>query len=87
MAELTAALGQVGHSILGKPPSRPCARCGEPRGRGHKYCSGCRADAMREDRRKYNADYHREHYRRRTPAQVSEARRTAVRKRWRMQTT
>ena len=76
MAELTAALGHFGEpdpSIL-----RPCARCGQYRVRGHKYCHACR----REMKREYNAEYHRKHYRRLSPEELSAAKRAIVNRRW-----
>jgi predicted amidophosphoribosyltransferase len=77
MAELTVALG---HDDAAPDCSkqRLCARCGRPRGHGHRFCESCRPEAKKE----YNQDYHRRHYRRRTPAEVSTARRIAVGQRW-----
>jgi hypothetical protein len=60
MVELTATLGHAGAPDLAK--QRLCARCGAARGRGHKWCEGCRTDGRRE----YNQDYHRRHYRRKS---------------------
>ena len=76
MAELTASLGH--HGIPDLARARPCARCGCHRGRGHKWCAGCRAEARRE----YNRNYYRRTYKRKTPAEVSAARRAAVEERW-----
>lgn len=75
MAELDVLLG---HSGRAKPTSRPCARCGRHRGHGQKYCAACREDAKKE----YNADYHRTHYRRLSPEELSAAKRAIVNKRW-----
>jgi len=76
MVELTVALGHGGTPDLAK--HRPCARCGSPRGRGHKWCESCRADGKKE----YNQDYHRRMYCRKSPVEVSAARRLAVGQRW-----
>ena len=76
MAELTLALGHGGTPDRSR--QRPCARCGAPRGRGHKWCEACRTDGRKE----YNQDYHRRTYSRKPPAEVSATRRTAVGQRW-----
>lgn len=76
MAELAAL---PGHSDRARPTSRPCARCGRHRGHGQRYCVGCRQDAKRE----CNADYHRRHYRRLMPEELSAAKRAIVNRRWR----
>jgi hypothetical protein len=77
MAELTAILGR--HRPATQASSRPCARCRQHRGRGHKYCAACRQEARRE----YMADYHQKHYRRLAPEQLSAAKRGIVNRRWR----
>lgn len=79
MAELTAALGHQGQP----DPSRvrACARCGQYRGRGHKWCAACRQQAKQE----YNAEYHRKHYRRLSPEELSAAKRAIVNRRWRLE--
>ena len=75
MAELDVLLG---HSGRARRTSRPCARCGRHRGHGQKYCAACREDAKKE----YNADYHRNHYRRLPPEELSAVRRANVKRRW-----
>jgi hypothetical protein len=76
MAELAVALGHTAAPDCSI--RRPCARCGRPRGHGHRLCESCRPEARKE----YNRDYHRRHYRRKTPAEVTAARRIAVGQRW-----
>jgi len=77
MAELNAMLE---HHTRGAPPpvTRPCARCGRDRGRGHKWCADCREAAKRE----YNADYHQRNYQRLSTAELCAVRREVARKRW-----
>lgn len=75
MAELDALLG---HRARPGATPRPCARCGRHRGHGQKYCADCREDAKRE----YNAEYHRTHYRRLSPEELSAVRKNAVSVRW-----
>lgn len=76
MAQLDALLG---HRPCSGATSRPCARCGRHRGHGQKYCPACREAAKRE----YNAEYHRTHYRRLSPEELSATKRAIVNKRWR----
>ena len=76
MAELTALLGHFGEPDAAK--LRPCGRCGRHRGRGQKWCIACRTLARKE----YNRDYYQRTYQRKLPAEVSAARRAAVRERW-----
>lgn len=53
MSELSALLG---HRPYSGATSRPCARCGQHRGHGQKYCASCREE-------EYNAEYDQKHYR------------------------
>ena len=76
MSELSALLG---HRPYTGATSRPCARCGQHRGHGQKYCPACREEAKKE----YMADYHRRTYRRLTPEELSAVRRANVKRRWR----
>ena len=76
MVELTAVLGHLGEP---KPREiRPCARCGQHRGHGQKWCAACRPEVRRE----YMHDYYRRTYKRKSPAEVSASRRVAVQQRW-----
>ena len=76
MTELTALLRHFSEPDPAK--LRPCTRCGRHRGRGQKWCAGCRALARKE----YNRDYHRRTYHRKSSAEVSAARRAAAGERW-----
>jgi predicted amidophosphoribosyltransferase len=76
MTELAVLLG---HRTTPRQTSRPCARCGRHRGHGQKYCPACSEEAKRE----YNAEYHRTHYRRLSPDELSAVKRAIVNKRWR----
>ena len=78
MAELNAILGHEGRGAT-RSATRPCARCGQDRGHGHRWCADCREDGKRE----YNADYHRRNYQRLPPDALSAVRREVAGRRWR----
>jgi DnaJ-class molecular chaperone len=76
MAELTAALGHDAKPDLSK--QRLCTRCQGPRGSGHKWCEACRTEGKKD----YSHDYYQRNFTRKSPSEVSAARRRAVAQRW-----